>query len=217
MAVMVEFCVNLGNDTCVGEDRINADLGHYYLELAAVEERDGAIDGAVLIRVPGEPEVKVEDEFEAIVENLCSRAIPDLVAGRRVVVRYFQYCGYLRLDPEDQNMLISGDFVPKVRTNLRETALGFYECGQRFLEFWLRYKENDPAYVASVQDMMGEADKSRKAIDTAEIAGWGGRRRPNEWRRDGAARRSNSRGGPSSWPPSGRSSNAWRPRRSPSK
>jgi len=176
VSVTVAFCVSIASDACVDEDQITADFEHYRPKILADEERDGALDGAVLIRVPGEPEVKVEDELEAIVENLCIRAIPDLVAGRHVVVRYFQYYGYLRLDPEDQNVLISGDFVPKVRISLRETTLGLYECGRRFLTFLLRYKESDPAYVASIQDMMREADEARKAIDTAETVGWGGRR-----------------------------------------
>ncbi len=179
MVITIEFCVSIGNDTCVEEDRIIAEPEHYYPQLAAVEERDGALDGAIVIRALGEPEVKVEDEIVAIVHNLCIRAIPDLVAGRHVVVPYFQYYGYLRLDPEDQDVLISGDFVPKVRINLRETTLGLYECGQRFLAFLLRYKEPDPAYVASIQDMMREAEETRKAIDTAETIGWGTRRRPN--------------------------------------
>lgn len=92
----------------------------------------------------------VEDSLPALVKNLCFEAMPDLVANKSVVYRYFSYHGYLRLDPEGSLILLSGDGNPTIRVDRSSFLRAFYACGLRFMQL-LRQVQGDPPHPNTAQ------------------------------------------------------------------
>ncbi|MFP5272945.1 hypothetical protein [Coleofasciculus sp. G1-WW12-02] len=169
MTVEVTFCVNINRDLCVSEEEINANFDTFRLELLEDGNYYGEVlNGAVVISSPGQPDIRVEDELEATVHNLCFQFIPDLVAEKHIVVTYFRYYGYLRLDPEGDYVLLSGDSVPMVRILRDELAPALYNCGLRFIKFWRRLRD-DPAYEEIFQDFEGLAEVARQSLESKKL------------------------------------------------
>ncbi len=144
MPATVTFCINISSDVCVGEDELATDLERYRVAILADEERHGAMNGALIIRAPDVPDVRVEDEIEYLVHQVCFLAIPDLLANKHIVVRRFRYPGYFRLDPEAMQELISGDDIPSVRVTYHEFVPALVACGERFILFLQRLAGETP-------------------------------------------------------------------------
>ncbi len=88
--------------------------------------------GVVTLRQGDDIVVEIEDALTATITNLLI-AVPDLVARRHVVIPQFQVYGYVRMDHEASDELISGDHVPTVRIRRAGLIPALVELGERYL------------------------------------------------------------------------------------
>jgi hypothetical protein len=175
MALEVTFCVDVRNDGCVEEKELEARLDDLRPRILA----DDYIEGAVTIRPnPDSAEVRVEDMMEALVLNLCFGAIGGILAREHVVVSYFNMYGYLRMDPEADLELISGDYVPTVRVPYYDLAEALYGCGVRFVDFYRRLTGGDPYYEENLKAMEEKAQEAARILadNAGERERWPGER-----------------------------------------
>jgi len=167
MPVTITFCIDISSDACIDEDDFGADLERHRAAILADEDRHGAMNGAIIIRSPGLPDVRVVDEIEAAVASICFFAVPDLLANKHVVRPYFRYPGYFRLDPEGFEILVSGDYIPSVRVDYQQFIPALAACGERFISF-LQHLIGDTADGAARVKVMDEAaDVARQALRDA--------------------------------------------------
>lgn len=169
MGVTATFCVNISSDDCIDEEQLNTEFESNRPKIIADERRHGAINGAIVIRSPQNPDIRVEDELEAVVQNVCFLALPDLLAGKRVIVPYFRYPGEIELKPEGHQLLMSGEAIPEERLELREAVFAFYECGQRVVSF-LRRLRSDGAESAESEDAIRYLEGKEKVARQALLA-----------------------------------------------
>jgi hypothetical protein len=156
----VTFCINLGGDACLSEAEIASEFHNLRATLLQTE----VLEGGIIIRSSDATEVQIEDELEAAIQNVCFVSIPKLVAGEHVVVRYFSYYGYLRFDPEGDNVLISGDFVPTVRVLRAELIPALFHCGRRFVELYRRFAATDSSHEANIRHLEAQAEIAQRAL-----------------------------------------------------
>lgn len=164
MPVTVTFCINTSSDACVSEDELATDLERHRVAILADEERHGVMNGALIVRAPGVPDVRIEDEIEYLVHQICFLAIPDLLANKHIVVRHFRYLGYVRLDPEAMQQLISGDDIPSARVTYHELVPALVACGERFILFLRRLNGGTPEGEDRVQLLERNAAIACEAI-----------------------------------------------------
>jgi hypothetical protein len=157
------FCYNdyrdLNADTapCVRASD-NADWSKF-AELTPHNEDDL---GSVIIRA-GDTEIRVEDSLIATVSNHCLGAIPDLVDKRHVVVRLFMSYGYVRMDPEASDQLVTGDHISAVRFKRAQLIPALVGVGRNYLEFLEACRKGDPKFAATIGDV-------REGLKTAQTA-----------------------------------------------
>jgi len=151
--VDVSFCLQTGGDDCVDERELVRNLDDYRTSLKA----NTRLDGAIVITAPGGPTVEYEDEVPPAVQDLCFGSIPDLAAGKTVDITTFSYPGKLRLVPQGDGVLISGDVVPTTRLPLRPLLKSLYDCGQRFIIFARQLKGNEYEHVLTPLEARGRA------------------------------------------------------------
>lgn len=159
MAVSVQFCINIDGNVCLEEDKLSSDSNQSDLI------KNENFVGAIIIRTQDGIECRIKDELEATVQNLCFLSIQKLKMGQNVVIKYFSYYGYLRLDPEGDTVVISGDFVPKIRVPSEELTLNLYNCGVRFVEFFQGLRGQDADYARSIQHLKQQAEEAKSFID----------------------------------------------------
>lgn len=94
----------------------------------------GSCEGDLIIYFNGKPSNTLDDEMPALVKNICYGAIPDLLQGKNVVYSYFNQYGYLRMDPEGNKLLVSGDGLNQVRYPLKAFVDEMFAQGEQFLE-----------------------------------------------------------------------------------
>jgi hypothetical protein len=129
MDVAVSFRVWLGDGELLDENELETTLAERTEELRAREE----LEGAVVIRSSGNPDVVVEDALAALALNLCFGAVTELAADRSATYRYYASYGYFRLDPEGWQVRLSGDDVPTVHVHRPELQEGLLACGERIM------------------------------------------------------------------------------------
>lgn len=162
MSVNVTFCVMIGDETCTTEEELMSNVEAYRSRLSAREP----LEGQITISSSEEPEVLVEDELIPLARNLCFEAITEIAANEHVVIPYFSYYGYLRLDPEGDWVRISGDFVPSVVVPREELLVNLYGCGRRFIEFLRALGEGGSDLSYPLEDLESKAERAEEALES---------------------------------------------------
>lgn len=162
MSIEVTFCLNIGEDVCIDEDEINARFDAYLPSLLTDEDYIGNI----IINSPGQPVIRIEDELWAIVQNLCFLSIPNLLLGKSVDILYYSYNGHLRLEPDGNEVVISGDYIPVVKVARQELVNALYSCGHRFVEFFRRLKGSNPNFSATIEHLEKQEEIAKQALET---------------------------------------------------
>jgi hypothetical protein len=147
----VTFCLDLGGDDCVNERELGAHFETYRERLVG----DDRFSGAIVLAPGNGPAVKYEDELGPAVQDLCFRSIPALLAGKTVNLTTFSYPGNVRLAPEGDAVVISGDVVRTAILPLRPLAHGLYDCGVRFIAFARRLKGKDYEHILQPLEDLG--------------------------------------------------------------
>jgi hypothetical protein len=133
--VIVNFEVQLftGQDyVCVAESALRDDFDSYRERLVEQE----ALEGAIVIEVPGQPRCAVEDELWAAAQNLCfsmvARALeasPECLLYRRTSSE-----GYVVMIPAATTIRLIGDEIPAISAPGSELLAALHECGVRVID-----------------------------------------------------------------------------------
>ena len=161
MTVEVSFCIKIERDICLSEKDIDTNFNTYRSGLLSNDN----LYGELIITSPGQPDIHIDDEVWATVQNLCFLAIPDLLAGKSVRIPYFRYASELKVDTVGPEVSISGEFVRTGRFMLQPLVIALYSCGQRFIQFLRRLSENDPNYEALIQHLEQQVKVARQALN----------------------------------------------------
>jgi len=166
MPISVTFCVNVSRDACVPETEIGEHFDAYRAALLVEQQRLSAPNGAIIIDAMGQPEVRIEDELDYWIYNLCYDVLPDLLAGARVERVYSRYSQSLVLDATGHDLVLSGDAIPTVHLDLKESVQSFYACGMRGLRFLKRLNEGTD-YPGDFDPISRRAEVVRRELDSA--------------------------------------------------
>jgi hypothetical protein len=129
VTVTITYCLNAAGK-CLSEVEIAAGLAQY----AAALRKNSDLEGYLIITAPGQPEIQIEDTLEATVQNLCFKALDDLVKGASVAIPYFSMAGTIHVRVEGNMARVEGDYIDQAQYPLRELIEALYACGHRFLE-----------------------------------------------------------------------------------
>jgi hypothetical protein len=167
--VEVTFCLCIGGEITLSEQEIDASID---VHRSWLRNRD-IYDGAIIVDSLGNPIVRAEDELSAIVKNFCFEAIPDLIGSKNFVMGYHDHHGYLRLDTEASNVVISGDDIPTIRVPYNELLPALYECGKRFINFLIKLKgeSSDSSLEDLIQYLKDKGEVARKALENMKEVG----------------------------------------------
>jgi len=130
----------------------------------------GSCYGGIEIIADGGPSLLIEDEVPAIVKNICFGAIPSLVGRKNFVYNYFSYYGYVRIDPEGDNFLVSGDGIPSIRYPDKKLISTLYDCGVRFISLLMNLSTNtdsDESRKQNLIELLEEARDGAKRLMTS--------------------------------------------------
>lgn len=135
--------------------------------LAELFARNTDHSGELAITSPGNPEVRIRDSLDALVMQLCFESLNNLIEEHHVVVRHYLMYGYIRLDPEGDLSLLSGDYVPKVRVNRAALIPALFQAGERYLELirgLRRTNEEFDELLTMLEDYHTEAAEALRAF-----------------------------------------------------
>ncbi len=125
---------------------------------------DNELDSGEIVLTRGNVEIRVRDSLDAMVSLFCLGAIPDLVDQKHVVIRYFESYGYLRLDPEASDQLLSGDFIPTVRFPRAELIPALAATGERYVRFFEYLRGDDPAFASLLENLRNKLAQAQLAL-----------------------------------------------------
>lgn len=131
--------------------------------------RENDQDMGVVTLQQGDLVVHIEDTLTATITNLLI-AVPDLVARRHVVIPQFQVYGYVRMDHEASDELISGDHVATVRLRRAGLVPALVSLGERYLEFLEAMATERDDYAPIIDDLRDDKLPAARAA----VAGWDG-------------------------------------------
>jgi hypothetical protein len=121
------------------------------------------VRGRIEISTPDLPPAAPEDELVPLVQNLCFRAVTEVVSTEHAVVGYAETYGYVRLDLEGDFLRISGDRVPDIRVLAEPCLQGLVDCGARF-RAWLRRLDLEGDVDIIDRHLADSEDVARAAI-----------------------------------------------------
>jgi hypothetical protein len=160
MSLSVTFSIQVRRGEYVSENELTANIDQYREQLHAVDSWIGEI---VIVTDDG-TEVHIEDDLDVLVQHLCFRCVRELRAGQHTLVQYWSYYGYVRLDPEANTVVISGDFIPKVRVMATDLLPALYSCGRRYLVFARNIYGHSEAVQQAYAAAEAEAEQARQAL-----------------------------------------------------
>lgn len=117
-------------DGTISESNFNSK----YLSYDELFDEFHSCEGKILIYFLNEFSNILEDEIPHLIKNLCFESLEKILEGHSYVYNYFSQYGYVRLDPEGTNILVSGDDITTVRYPLRLFAEELFRCGEMFLK-----------------------------------------------------------------------------------
>ena len=161
----VEFRVSTSVDHSFGEPelaRLDA------AQLQELTEKEW-FRGVLVLSQPEEPTVRISDEIEAWIQNLCYGAVPRLLSGEPEEIPYFSKPGMVRLDPHGDVVTVSGDRIETAVFPRLELALALFDCGDRFVA-WAREQMRDrPDLLASVDGALEYRPAALAALRAAGL------------------------------------------------
>lgn len=128
-----------------------------------------ALEGMLVISPDAGDAVKIVDELEPWVQNLCFDAVARLCRGESVTVSYFSRAGLLTLTPQGDSVSLSGDLTPAARLPAAALLPQLYACGRRFIAFARSVKGDDEDYMANLDYVSGFEEPARRALSDANL------------------------------------------------
>jgi hypothetical protein len=133
VTVSFELQLFTGQDyECVTESALRDDFDSYRERLA---EQD-ALEGAIVIEVPGQPRCAVEDELWAAAQNLCFSMVARVLEESADCLLYRRTSseGYVVMIPAATTIRLIGDEIPAISAPRSELLPALHECGVRLID-----------------------------------------------------------------------------------
>src|SRR3954447_20241670 len=153
----VTFHVDLPDGGVADEEQLAGadDLG--------LAQRDYFEGGVTLVLEAGRT-LEISDELEPWVQNLCLGAVPKLLKGEHVEILYFSKGGRLHLDPDGEEVRISGDRTSDLVVERDSLVRELLAAGERFLALMRDLKAGDERYMQVLDDLDAYGQAARAAL-----------------------------------------------------
>jgi len=172
-SVAVQFCFTIydedaqsDKEECAPEPHSQAEIERIRQALPQNEERSGEL----VITGPDNVEVRIKDSLDALAMQLCFESLADLIAEKHVVVRHYLMYGYIRLDPEGDLTLLSGDYIPKVRVDRAQLIAALFAAGERYIAFIKNLRRSDTDYAELLEMLESYHSDAAQAMESATPA-----------------------------------------------
>ncbi|PHN02176.1 hypothetical protein [Flavilitoribacter nigricans] len=123
-----------------------------------------AIEGAVVLDAENQPTIEIIDELLPWIQNLCFRAVSQLMNGEEVRIHYFSRSGYLDLKPVGDNIEVSGNKTASGVYPKSTLLAALFACGERFDALMREIKSNDPNVIGNLNYMRQFAEMAREVL-----------------------------------------------------
>lgn len=163
--ITVGFALTLDYTTYVDELALSTAVE----ELIGLFAAGSALEGMLVISSGEGTELRIIDELEPWVQNLCFDAVTRICAGESVTVRYYSRAGYLTLNPQDNQIHLSGDLTPAATFPRAELLKELFDCGCRFIDFAGSLKGSDEDYMANLDYVREFRQPARNALAHAGV------------------------------------------------
>jgi hypothetical protein len=154
----VRFCLRVETDQCIDESVLSS------LRQSPAEFSATHCEGAVQIAAPDQQLLEIEDDLPALVQNLCFSAAQTLASGQRARVPYFTMDGQIHLEPNQESVRIFGDLISEAVVPRRPLVQELFECGLRFIAFYVRVAGTDPDGAAIAAHLQSRSEETRRAL-----------------------------------------------------
>lgn len=144
--VNVAFMVELNQYQLLDE----VDLKLLTEENIDVLKKRKAFEGILSLRHRPGTELRVSDELEPLVQNLCFSATPRLLGGEALEIHYFSHPGTIVLEPQGARVRLSGDMIDVGDFPRDPLAVELFTCGVRFMRWARGVKAEDASYQANL-------------------------------------------------------------------
>jgi hypothetical protein len=161
----VEFRISSSFDHSTGEPELERLPAAQLQELGQREW----FQGVLVLSDAGQPSVRISDEIEPWIQNLCYGAVPPLLAGEPCEVFYFSKPGLVRLDPEGDAVQVSGDRIESALYPRRDLALALFACGDRFVAWARGVKRGRPELLGGVESALEYRPAALAALRAAGL------------------------------------------------
>ena len=125
-------------------------------ELAAADSMEG---GVSVTDDEGDETVGFGDVLEALVEQLCFRAVTAVLAGKDYSFNFYAYPEQVTLHPEGALVHLSGSDIEPVSLPAAELLPGLVACGERFVTLLERIHQGNAKlakHLASLRKLAAE-------------------------------------------------------------
>jgi hypothetical protein len=161
----VEFRIARTFDHSVGEYELAGLAAPQLEELLG----NGWFNGVLVLSGGGQPSVRISDDIEPCIRNLCYGAVPRLLAGEPGEVNYVSKPGSIRLEPDGDGVRVSGDRVDAATFPRRALALALFDCGERFVAWARGVKDGHPELLDGVDGTLEGRDAALAALRAAGL------------------------------------------------
>jgi len=169
MSFRVTFCVNLPEDDCINEHKLEDNYEKFKLL-----SPNNNLTGIVQIGNQESDNIKIWDDMVFIVRSLCFRSITELLTERKECFLYtfFSHDSYLVIiSPGTSSVTVFGDdydHLPR-RSFYRDDLLReLYYCGRRYVDLTKRLKEMGTSRFYN-EGLETEAEKVKKVLGLHNI------------------------------------------------
>ncbi|MCP4372858.1 MAG: hypothetical protein GY797_32855 [Deltaproteobacteria bacterium] len=159
MSVKVQFEMYVDNDQCLSEDVIMTNIDIYRSGIIQMSNSIGSIEGSIVISSSNIPNksIKIEDNLGALTQRLCYEGVRKLIVQQSVEITFFTYYAKLTLEPKDEFITVSGDYVPDDIKFTRSTLLpALFYCGKRYLKvlrLLAKYESHYPKRLIEIEEL----------------------------------------------------------------
>jgi len=123
-----------------------------------------AIEGAILLITENQPTIEIVDELLPWIQNLCFRAISQLIIDGEVRIQYFSRSGFIDLKLAGDVIEVKGNKTASAVFPKGEFLPALLACGERFDSLMREIKGNDPDVIGNLDYMKHFAEMARKEM-----------------------------------------------------
>jgi len=131
-------------------------------ELRRLQDEEQWETGRLLLEGDGgDPALRFTDPLGRLIARVCVTAVPALAAGREFEADYFSRDGVLRLTPEGDDVVVSGDAGPLGRFRRAELLPALADCAARFVSALRLIHEAGSSSAQFADDLEAELNEAR--------------------------------------------------------